>query len=412
MTDERPPTPNSPDDDELEQVADQIERNATSEIPPIPPEDQPTTALPQVPPAEELPPAAVLPPVAPIIPPPGGGEPPYMPPPGEGSPIPPGGGGSGRWILGGIIGFAVLALLGALYLFALDDDNDAAEATATVTVPTATAEVAVPPTATEPEATATAEPTNTPEPTATEEPEPTATVEPTATPEEPTATPTVEPTATATEPAPEPTKTPVPDEPTPTPEPEPTATDVPSAPTPIAGAEVYRANWSQGDGGWTLPEAWDIENGQLVAKGAESGAGLAEFQPSGANYAIEAQMAIIGSNDCSEIVGVLVGAALPQEAAVSAVAGIVGGACAHEWQVDRVSGGNRDTLANGYRPLNDQAHTYRLEVDANSLKFFIDGKFIAEVDGVTVNPQGRVGIYLNGNVRAVVGSFVVYSLGN
>ncbi|MCO5177885.1 MAG: hypothetical protein M9890_13090 [Thermomicrobiales bacterium] len=410
MADQQRPPNNGSGDDELEQVAEQIERNATSEIPAA---DQPTTALPQVSPAADPPAYEELPPAEAMAPPAGGGEPPYEPPPGGQPPIPPGGGGIDRWILGGIIGLAVIVLMGAIYLFALKDDDDtAAEATATIEAPTATLEATVEPTATEPEATATEEPTNTPEPTATDEPEPTATLEPTATPEEPTATPTVEPTATPTEPAPEPTKTPVPDTPTPTPEPEPTATDVPSAPTPEAGVEVYRANWSDGDGGWTLAEGWDVENGNLVANGAESGAVLAAFQPTGENYAVEAQMAIIGSNDCSEIVGLIVRAALPQDAEASAASGIVGGACAHEWQIARVNNGNRDTLANGYRPLNDQMHTYRLEVDDDDVLLFIDGKFITELDDVAMAAQGRTGIYLNGQVRAVVQSFVVYSLDN
>lgn len=408
MADPQQPPNNDSGEDELEQVAERIERNATSEIPAS---DQPTTALPQVPPAPGPPPAEELLPAEPMIPPPGGGEPPYEPPLGGQPPIPPGGGGIDRWILGGIIGLAVIVLLGAIYLFAMnDDDNSVAEATATIEAPTATLEATVEPTATEPEATATEEPTHTPEPTATDEPKPTATVEPTATPKEPTATPTIEPTATATKPAPEPTKTPVPDTPTPTPEPEPTATDVPSAPTPEAGAEVYRANWSDADGGWTLAEGWEVENGDLVANGAESGAVLAAFQPTSEHFAVEAQMAIIGSNDCSEIVGLIVRAALPQDADASAASGIVGGACAHEWQITRVNNGNRDTLGSGYRPLNDQMHTYRLEVDDHDVLLFIDGKFIAELDDVAMAAQGRIGVYLNGNVRAVVQSFVVYSL--
>ncbi|HBY47482.1 MAG TPA: hypothetical protein DEG70_14775, partial [Chloroflexi bacterium] len=311
--------------------------------------DQPTTALPIVPPNTPPPPGG-----EPPIEPPGGGEPPessdrqtYQ-----------------RWVIGGLIAFLVFIVLIGVFFISRDDDDDdedhVAEATKTIVAPkvvaTETAEKVATETAVAETATATpVEPTKTPEPspTATETPKPTATYTPA-----PTYTPTPKPQPTATytpTPKPEPTLTPKPEPPTPTPKPEPTATEPPTVPTPVPGALVYSANWSGGAGDWKLGEGWEVNGSALVADGALAGPLLSPFTPTSPDYAVEAQIAIIGSHGCNELAGVFVRATQTKDSTPPKSSGYAGNACAHEWRIDAVSQDSRSTLKSGYRPLDTTA---------------------------------------------------------
>lgn len=370
--------------------------------------DQPTAVLPTTP-AQAATGAEPPPPPGGDLPPAGGG--------GDDLPPPPPGDGESpesqsyqRWVIGGLIAFLLFITIIGLVFFVGDDDDDddVAKATETVIVPTATT-VAVAATETptpEPPTATVAEPTSTPtaEPTATETPEPTATATP-----KPTETPKPEPTATST-PEPEPTPTPKPQPPTPTPKPEPTATEVPTAPKPSEGALVYSANWSAGADDWDLGEGWAVTGSALVADGADAGPQLAPFNPTGPDYAVEAQIAIVGSNSCDEVAGVFARAAQATDVATPLYSGYAGNACAHEWRIDAIAQNDPATLTNGYRPLDTTAHTYRLEVKGERIRLFIDGKFAGEAtDGRFSSPRG-VGLYLHGDTQIMVRSFRVYSL--
>lgn len=367
--------------------------------------DQPTAALPAVPPG--APPDA--PAAAPFR-----AEPPYD---GGDPPAPPGGGeppqspesqSYQRWVIGGLIAFLLFITIIALLFLVDGDDDGVAEATATSALPTATT-VAV--AATE---TPTAEaPTETPvEPTATTEPtpEPTATTEPTA---EPTATtePTAEPTATTeptTEPTAEPTPSPTPGPPTPTPEPEPTATEDPSAPVPAQGTLAYSANWSGGAGDWQLGDGWSVSGGSLIADGTADAPLVAPFALTSADYAIEARMVIRASNSCDEAAGVLARADVPDDVNADAFDGYAGVVCAHEWQIASIDGGAFSALENGYRPLDEGAHTYRLEVAGERLRLFIDGRFYGAANDSRLAEAGSAGLVVSGGVDVTVESFSIY----
>lgn len=352
--------------------------------------EQPTTALPTVP-------------VAP--PPPPGGEPP-LPPAGGEPPEPPNGEQTQQWVIGGIIAFVLVFAL-IVFLFVVnnddDDDDDVAEATATTAVPTAIAEAPTATNTAEPES-----PTEAPvEPTATTEPtaEPTATKTP-----EPTETPTPEATATKT---PEPTKTPTPEKPTPTPEPptptpkpEPTPTEVPSAPQPDEGSLAYTADWTQ----WDLGDGWSADGSKLVSDGSEAGPIVAPFTPTTANYAVEARMAVVGSNSCAEVAGVLARAAGADDADPGSFDGYTGVVCAHVWRIDAIADGTIRTLANASRTLDTQPHTYRLEVAGDRLRFFIDGKFAGEATDSQISATGKAGLFVSGGSVVTVDLFRIYAL--
>jgi hypothetical protein len=317
----------------------------------------------------------------------------------SGGPPPPGDKGPSQgWIIGGVLAFILLAALVALLLFTRDDDDDSGDATptpagqATEVIATVT-----------PESTATAEaPTATlapEEPTATPEP-PTATPEPTATEVPPTETP--EPTATATE---EP-------EPTATEEPEPTATEAATTPVPSPGQLAYEANWSGGAADWQLTDGWTAENGVLVADGAVAQPLLAPFQPPTANYAVEADLVLANLDQCNTIAGAFSHVSEQSNIGGTFSAGYVGGACADGWRIDAVqqNSQNRDTLVEGDFALNDQAHVYRLEVQGDQIRLFIDGAFVGEATDDRWPDAGSAGIYLSGPLQVTVNAFRVFTL--
>jgi DNA-binding CsgD family transcriptional regulator len=308
------------------------------------------------------------------------------------------------WVAGGILAGVILL---ALIVFAIasrnnGDDDDDNQGAATATTGQATGAASTATTAGEPTAEATA--TTAEEPTATEEP-PTATTEPTATEEPPTAT--TEPTATE-EP---PTAT---TEPTATKEP-PTATTEPTpvvTPQPAPGDVAYQSDWANGPGDWQLTDGWTDQGGQLVADGATAAPLLAPFTPAGPNYAVEVQLTLANVSGCDTLAGPF--ARVTQQSNIGGTfpAGYMGNVCAQGWRIDATNknSDNRDTLASGAFTLDNQPHTYRLEVNGTQIRLFIDGTFAGEATDDRWSDGGQVGIYLNGNIQVTVASFKVYTL--
>jgi cell division septation protein DedD len=338
--------------------------------------------------------------------------PPGTPPPGDND-------GRQRWIIGGVLAFVLAAALLALLLFREDDDNGddtEAEEQATEEVATETAMAAVEPTATVVELTATPEPeptetevqaTEAPEPDEEEETEVAATETAEAKPE-PTET-EIAPTETAEAAKPTATKTPEKAEPTqepkPTGEPKPTATEEEPEPTPDDSDLAYEADWSSGSNGWNLTGGWAIENGQLTTTGNAAPL-LAPFEPQRANYAVEMTMTITGLNGCDERVGVF--ARVTQSGKVPV--GYAANVCDDEWHIDAVLADDRDSLANGDRPLESGSHDYRIEVAGERIRLYIDDEFIGAAADNRWNEAGRAGIYVDGDVQVTVSAFRVFLL--
>lgn len=340
---------------------------------------------------------------------------------GEGPPPePPSGGGYEGWLIGaGLVALLIIVLIALLAIFDNEDEHDnAGDATATVGIATEALATPTPQDDVTPEAptassvpqepTATTAPTEAP--TATPEPEPTATdVPPTETPEpeptdtpepEPTNTPTKEPTATPTK---EPTK-----EPTETPEPEPTATDIPGAPTPVPGALAYEANWSAGDDGWDLTEGWEIRNQHLSA-GAGAQPLVGPFTPVAADYAVEIELKATEVTTCDDLIGPFARVGDPAEAS-DPLTGYAGVVCNDEWRILAVTNDGVQTLASGDHNLNEQAHTYRLEVQGEHLRLFADNKFVGEAQDNRWTEPGRAGVFISGDLDAEISAFRIFAL--
>ncbi len=287
------------------------------------------------------------------------------------------------YIVGGILALVIIA--GLIFLFASDDEDDGDDATGLAA--SQTASVAVTPTTVAggaaPEPTATLVPTTPPEPTPTPEPPP-------PTPEPPTVTP--EPTATS----------------------EPEATSVPptAVPLPQQGDVVYEADWSAGPGDWVLPEGWTAQPGMILGDGSTAGSILAPYQPDQPRYAVEADLTLDGADNCDALAGVIGHAAVDEEDASQLTAGYIGAVCADEWLILAVRDLSdvHDELASGDAEPGVDQHTYRLEVDGDRVRFFIDGVFAGEATDNRWADPGLTGLFLDGDVRVTVSGFRVYAL--
>ncbi len=238
-------------------------------------------------------------------------------------------------------------------------------------------------------ATASAQPTATEEPTAT--PEPTETPEPTAT-EEPTA----EPTATV--------------EPT---EPDATATESPSPPQPAPGELVYESNLQDNPDEWDLNDSWQIEGDALVSSGSGLRTLVAPVTDiATANYAVEATLTFTELEECDGVSGLFGRGSDQSDNGEDFIAGYVGAACLDGWSILAIPDDSPDAneLANGDLTLNDQPHTYRLEIAGERIRLFIDGNFAGETTDNLYNDAGSVGLYLNDAINVRVTGFKVFTI--
>lgn len=246
----------------------------------------------------------------------------------------------------------------------------------------------------------------TPTPAPTVPPPPT--LEPTAT---PTPEPTVEPTATS-----EPTATPTPE---PTSTPEPTATPTPT-PTPIAaGTILYEANTSGGFEEWSGAGGWQSVSGMLVNDGSSGSPAFAAapFQVPEPNYAVEVELqwsregssfgtVVRGGDDGGYWIG-------------------YGNTCHENWNLAIWSGAvplEPSTGMCGLREgnliyeevgadLDSEWHLYRIEVQGNSIRVFIDGTEVVETSDNRYLTPGEVGVWSQDG-QVSIRRFSVIALGN
>jgi serine/threonine protein kinase len=175
-------------------------------------------------------------------------------------------------------------------------------------------------------------------------------------------------------------------------------------PTPVTGAAVlYQADWSTGLGGWTGRSDWKTTDGMLV----DDGTGphnwqlsvTAPYTPSTPNYAIEADIQVVNVGGCSSF-GLVA-------RATDSAPGNQGGINYCEFR-----GANLWDVADantGYDPGSGW-HTYRLEVQANELRFFVDGVLmVSGMDNQYLAP-GKVGLWCD-QMQVNVRSFRVLNLG-
>jgi len=231
--------------------------------------------------------------------------------------------------------------------------------------------------------------------------------------ETPTEAPTNTPLATATS---APTHTPAPSpttEPTHTPEPtqapEATAT---SGPPPTDGSLAFEADWSAGAGAWQLPEGWTVDNGALVANSADPHPVAAPYDPSSANYAVEATIAVTGGTfTCDQTVGLFARAVtVTPEGQDGFPVAMIGSFCPERWEVSVVGDatGTRTVAAQGPFDPGSTAHTYRLEVSGAEYRLYIDGVFAGQGTDDRFGDPGQAGLYVPGGVQVQITSFKIF----
>jgi len=145
-------------------------------------------------------------------------------------------------------------------------------------------------------------------------------------------------------------------------------------------------------------------NGKLLSRSI-----LAPYQSDQPGYAVEATLTIDGANECDALAGVIARAASEDDALT---AGYAGGVCADEWNILAIRDLSDvpDELASGeIEPITGQ-HTYRLEIDGERIRFFIDNIFAGEAEDDRWTDPGSAGLLLDGNVRVTVTGFRVFSL--
>jgi hypothetical protein len=222
-------------------------------------------------------------------------------------------------------------------------------------------------------------------------------------------TPTPLPSATATAiptetPTPGPTSTPLP---TSTPAPSPTAT-----PSPTPEPAVYEADSSGGLDEWNGPQDWKHLNGMLVNDGSNNSAGVwisAPFKPRSSNYAIEAEIQVVsgfcgnGRGDSYTNFGIVTRAS-------DVDTGYWGGVdCSGVGAVSLGSLFCCDRLAEQNFAVDLEWHTYRMEVDGNVVRFYVDGALLIEVSDNRYLESGYVGLWSYG-VQVNVRNFRVIDL--
>jgi hypothetical protein len=195
---------------------------------------------------------------------------------------------------------------------------------------------------------------------------------------------------------------------TPTPEPPPT---IAPSPTPECnpGCVLYEANWQEGNGGWALSTEWQALNGMLISKGDPYEHSMI-YAPASldniSDYAVEAKIQVLKTtNQYQSNFGV--GSRVTN-------AGGIWGVMSYQY----CGNGANALLAAGDQgcgalrtpfEVDNNEHTYRLEVKGNTMKFYIDGGLVLDGKDNRFLDGGKAGISSLG-MQMEVHSFKVIKL--
>jgi hypothetical protein len=206
----------------------------------------------------------------------------------------------------------------------------------------------------------------------------------------------------------------------------PQATPVTEEPVKGTGDVLYEADETGGFDAWTGSADWLHRDGQLVNDGSAIGQILAPYQPTTSDYAVEAEIRLVrcanaGSGDLSgddyRTPGYAGGFGI--EARIGDLGSYwAGRICpspdsfdsSHEgiWAADYESG-VWETLASQEYSDDAEWHTYRMEVQGDVLRLFIDGELVVETGDVRYVDSGQVGLW-SGQTQISVRSFRVLAL--
>jgi hypothetical protein len=195
-----------------------------------------------------------------------------------------------------------------------------------------------------------------------------------------------------------PTPTPIlaqaaPGNPTPTPQVQPSDTPVPPPPVCGPGCVLYHANWTNGMNGWnSTASGWTAADGQLLYQGG----GSTSYPPyqlpeNTSNYAVEAQIEMIQNGDCGSSWGIALGDTYQ-------AGGYIDVNCNRDAQKLRLGNASADTS------VDNNWHTFRVEVRGNNLQLFYDGHLAVQATDNSVVGQRMVGVFAQSQPTCICGT--------
>jgi hypothetical protein len=147
----------------------------------------------------------------------------------------------------------------------------------------------------------------------------------------------------------------------------------------------------------TLPPGWKVNEGQLAADGSEfQGYAQPQMTVDRDDYVVEAEIQITDEPGCDSNFGIVARGSESGFYAGGVEWDCDAGSSIRLWALDRLLG--QET-----RQLDQQWHTYRLEVDGDQITYSIDGAVVLEATDASFPSGGQVALWSNGvklNVRA------------
>lgn len=188
--------------------------------------------------------------------------------------------------------------------------------------------------------------------------------------------------------------------------------------TPASEITLFEIEWSDGLNGWSAPIEWQVVNGTLVNDGTGPDQEVwvvAPFEPQTQDYAVEAEILFINRNRDSVINCVDAGFGLVARG--DGQSGYFGGILnleelclgGNDFAGIRLGTENSDSLSQTRYTLGDDWHTYRLEVEGNAIRLYIDGRLMAETRDNQLLQAGEVGLWSSA-MQIEVRSFKVLAL--
>src|SRR6266540_4242010 len=186
-----------------------------------------------------------------------------------------------------------------------------------------------------------------------------------------------------------------------------------ATPAPKPGDVLYEADWSSGMNGWVGTKDWKSVSGMVVNDGTNNfanGVVIAPYQPGSiADYAVETEIQVIRGGCHSDSFGVLVRAPEQGGYLVGARPTEGCGPTAELWMWDDTSLLRRTDVKRRDFSIDTEWHKYRVEVQDNKIRLFVDGGLVLEAIDNRYVDGGKVGMW-SLNIPFNVRSFKVIKL--
>jgi hypothetical protein len=178
--------------------------------------------------------------------------------------------------------------------------------------------------------------------------------------------------------------------------------------TTTASDFLYQADTSGGLAEWAGADGWQTVSGMLVNDGR--GEGLfkaAPFEIPVADYAIEVEMQFVRGENRSSF-----GVVAREHSGDGYFAGYHDdGGCGWDWKTICLWGTAYGPIGKADLVIDSEWHVYRLEVQGNTLRVFVDGTLVIETSDNSFLSAGKAGLWSNG-AQVNVRRFSIIALGD